>query len=128
MRENIPTPETPTVGHAKNVAFSDTITPQYKNLGMEDFVNFFNSCPLHYVLRDVPEPLFPKQVCGFYYSYTVDESGKTISRTMIILGFTTLQPPLFKFFVFIRWWTMKELLLKPDFGRFYLMLIMISLI
>lgn len=85
------TRETPIVIQANNVVFPYIIPPQHQDLGIEDFVNFFKSCPLCYALSDVPGPFFPKQVCEFYYSCTIDANAQIIFGTVVEgLGFLSL--------------------------------------
>ncbi|CAI9279319.1 unnamed protein product [Lactuca saligna] len=76
------TPYTPIIIQDNNVAFLDVIPHQHQNLGIEDVIEYFKCCPLHYALNDVPKPFFQKQVCEFYYSCTFDANAQIISRTV----------------------------------------------
>ncbi|CAI9292325.1 unnamed protein product [Lactuca saligna] len=65
-----------------NVAFSDDIPKQFQNSGIKDFVNYVKSYPLRYVLYNLQDPFYPKQVCEFDYSCSVDSDAQTITGTI----------------------------------------------
>ncbi|CAI9261367.1 unnamed protein product [Lactuca saligna] len=67
---------------AKNVVFNPDIPDVHRGLGLDDFVNFLVSCRLRYVISEVPSDFFPKQVCEFYYTVTVNDENNVISRTI----------------------------------------------
>lgn len=54
------TPKTPIFILEKNVAFTDTISPQHQNSSIEDFVNYLKTFPLRYAVIDAHEPFFAK--------------------------------------------------------------------
>ncbi|KAL7587603.1 hypothetical protein Lser_V15G38004 [Lactuca serriola] len=74
--------DTTIIIQSKNVAFYDEIPKQFVNSGIEDFVKFFKSGPLWYVVCNFPNPFYPKQVCEFYYTCSVDTISRTISGTI----------------------------------------------
>ena len=64
------------------MAFSDEIPKQFENSGIEDFVNYVKSGPLRYAFWDFSNPFYPKKVCEFYYTYSVDNVALTIIKTI----------------------------------------------
>lgn len=72
------TPKIPIFIHVNNVTFSDIILTQHQDSSIEDFVQFIKRCPLRCTFCDVLEPFYPKQVCEFIYSCTVNTIAQTI--------------------------------------------------
>ena len=65
-----------------NAAFLYDIPKQVVNSGIKDFIEFVKSDPLRYAFCNFLEPFYPKQVCEFYYTCSVDTVAQTISRTI----------------------------------------------
>ncbi|CAI9260603.1 unnamed protein product [Lactuca saligna] len=55
---------------------------QYGNSEIKEFINYVKSNPLQYALCDFLDPFYPKQVCDFYYSCSVDSNARTITRSI----------------------------------------------
>lgn len=75
--------DSPIVIQANNVDFSDVIQKYFVSIGIEDFVNYVKSYPLRYAFWDFLNPFYPKQVCKFYYSCSVDSNAQTITGTIL---------------------------------------------
>ncbi|CAI9294406.1 unnamed protein product [Lactuca saligna] len=84
-RRVVPAPNSPPLPiyiKATNVIFNPDIPDVHRGLGLDDFVNFLVSCRLRYAISDVPSEFFPKQVCEFYYTTTVNDENNIISGTI----------------------------------------------
>ncbi|CAI9301771.1 unnamed protein product [Lactuca saligna] len=67
---------------SKSVAFSDEIPKQFVNLGNKDFVDYVKIDPLRYAFCNFPDPFYPKEVCEFYYTCSIDTFSGTITGTI----------------------------------------------
>lgn len=73
--------DSPIIVQANNMSFSNFIPKQFLNSGIEDFINYVKSCHLRYAFCNFPVLFYPKQVCEFYYSCSIDFDTQTITET-----------------------------------------------
>ncbi|CAI9285554.1 unnamed protein product [Lactuca saligna] len=84
-RRVVPAPNSPPLPihiKATNIVFNPDIPDVHQGLGLDDFVNFLDSCRLRYAISDVPFEFFPEQVCEFYYTATVNDDNNAITGTI----------------------------------------------
>ncbi|CAI9303310.1 unnamed protein product [Lactuca saligna] len=84
-RRVIPVPNSPPLPiyiKATNFVFNPDIPDFHRGLGVDDFVNFLVSCRFQYGISNVPSEFFPKQVCEFYYTATINDENNIISGTI----------------------------------------------